>query len=193
MGPDTHYKDAIEDLYARGIVSGYPDGTFRPESPVLRQQFAKMIVHALGYPVSDADICLFTDVQKSLPGSSVDPLDLNYPDHYVAVCASHGITEGKTATTFAPYEYITRQQLITMVVRAANLPDIPPYYVPPFNAGQFYPSEHYLNARRAAWVGLLNKIEGPGPDFDFFSPATRGEVAALLYNLLNRPAHGRVP
>ena len=38
-----------------------------------------MIVRALGYPVSDADICLFTDVQKSLPESSVDPLDLNYP------------------------------------------------------------------------------------------------------------------
>ena len=35
VSPDTHYKDAIEDLYARGIVSGYPDGTFRPESPVL--------------------------------------------------------------------------------------------------------------------------------------------------------------
>ncbi len=190
VGPDTHYKDAIEDLYARGILSGYPDGTFRPDSPVLRQQFAKMIVRALGYPVSDADICLFTDVQKSLPGSSVDPLDLNYPDHYVAVCAVHGITEGKTATTFAPYDYITRQQLITMVVRAANLPDIPPYYAPPFNAGQFYPSEHYLNARRAAWVGLLNKIEGIGADFDFFSPATRGEVAALLYNLLNRPTPG---
>ena len=190
VGPDTHYKNAIEDLNARGLLSGYPDGTFRPESPVLRQQFAKMIVRALGYPVSDADICLFTDVQKSLPGSSVDPLDLNYPDHYVAVCASHGITEGKTTTTFAPYDHITRQQLITMVVRAANLPDIPPYYVPPFNPGQFYPSEHYLNARRAAWVGLLNKIDGLGPDSDFFSPATRGEVAALLYNLLNRPTPG---
>ena len=47
-----------------------------------------MIVRGRGYPVSDADICLFTDVQKSLPESSVDPLDLNYPDHYVAVCAA---------------------------------------------------------------------------------------------------------
>ena len=190
VGPDTRYKDAIEDLYARGIVSGHLDGTFRPDSPVLRQQFAKMIVRALGYPVSDADVCLFTDVQKSLPGSSVDPLDLNYPDHYIAVCANHGITEGKTVTTFAPYADITRQQLITMIVRAAHVPDIPPYYLPAFGSGQFYPSEHYFNARKADWVGLLNKMEALGPDFDFFLPATRGEVAALLYNLLNRPTPG---
>ncbi len=179
------YQQAIESLAQAGIVGGYPDGAFRPLNPVIRQQFAKMIVKTLNLPVSENDVSPFTDVMTDM--GSTDPL---YPDHYVAVCAANGITQGRTADTFAPYDNMTRQQLITMIVRAANLPDAPPYYVPPFGPGQFYPEEHYQNARRAAYVGLLNKIEGVGPAFDFFSPATRGEVAGMLYNLLNRPAPG---
>ena len=152
---------------------------------MIRQQFAKMIVKTLNLPVSENDISPFTDVMTDM--GSTDPL---YPDHYVAVCAANGITQGRTADTFAPYDNMTRQQLITMIVRAANLTDIPPYYEPPFGPGQFYPEEHYQSARKAAYVGLLNKIEGVGPDFDFFASATRGEVAGMLYNLLNRPTPG---
>ena len=142
-----------------------------------------MIVRTLGYFVSDADICPFTDVQKSLPGSYVAPSDTNYPDHYVAVCAAQGITQGKTATTFAPFDPITRQQLITMVARAAGLPDPPAGYVPSFSPGQFYPEEHYANARRAAFAGLLAGLQGLGPAYGFMAPASRGECAQLLYNL----------
>jgi hypothetical protein len=102
----------------------------------------------------------------------------------VAVCAAHGITQGKTATTFAPYDNITRQQLISMVVRAAALPEPPADYAPSFLPGQFYPEDHYLNARKAAYAGLLEGLQGVGPSYDFFAASTRGECAQLLYNLL---------
>jgi hypothetical protein len=179
------YHDAIADLASRGIVSGYAeDGTFRPDNLLIRQQFAKIIVLSLGYSASDADICTFSDVQKSLPGSYVDPSDTNYPDHYIAVCALHGITQGKTATIFAPYENITRQQLISMVARAASLPDPPADFVSSFSSGQFYPREHYANARKADYAGLLAGLQGVGPVYDFIAPATRGESAQLLHNLI---------
>ncbi len=127
--PSDHpYHAAIMDLAGRTIINGYPDGTFRPDNPVIRQQFAKMIARALGLGATVADECGFVDVVKSLPGSYVDQNDPLYPDHYVAVCAARGITVGKTATSFAPYESITRQQLITMVTRAAGLPDPPAGY-----------------------------------------------------------------
>ena len=49
--PATHpYYAAITDLASRGIIGGYQDGTFGPDNPVTRQQFAKMIVLAGGYP-----------------------------------------------------------------------------------------------------------------------------------------------
>jgi hypothetical protein len=160
------------------VIGGFPDGTFKPERQVSRQQFAKMIVLALGYPVSLADSSPFRDVASNLDAN--DPL---YPNHYVAVCAAHSITQGKRPGEFAPYDNMTRAQLITMVARAANLPGPPAGFAPVF--ADFSP-DHYPWARKAASAGLLNGLTGMGPGYDFFAPATRGEVCVLLYNLLHR-------
>ena len=115
MGPATPYSAAIDDLSSLSIVSGFPDGTFRPEGLVTRQQFAKMIVLVLGLPVSVSDVCPFADVDHN-----VDPTDPLYPDHYVAVCAAHAITQGTSPGYFSPSSDVTTAQMITMVVRAAQ-------------------------------------------------------------------------
>ena len=81
------YAAAIADLSGRQIINGYDDGTFGPEKPTMRQQFAKMIVLSLGLPVSEADVCTFVDVDSSGPDSL-------YPDNYIAVAAAKGITAG---------------------------------------------------------------------------------------------------
>ena len=171
--PDTHpYAPAIIDLKGRGIVSGFADGTFRPNSQMTRQQFAKVIVKTLGLTVTGLESCPFGDVSRGLsPG---DPL---YPDKYVAVCAAAGITTGKTPSAFDPTGSVTRAQLITMVARAADLTEPPSAYNPSF--GNFDPA-HYPWARKAAYAGLLDGLQGMGPSFDFFAPATRGEVAEVL-------------
>jgi hypothetical protein len=177
--PASHpYSRQIQDLAARHVIGGFADGTFRPEQKVTRQQFAKMIVLALGYPVSLADKCTFTDV-----GSGLDAKDPLYPDHYVAVCAAYNITQGKRPGEFAPSDNMTRAQLITMVARAANLPEPPAGFTPEF--GDFS-TDHYPWARKAASAGLLDDLIGMGVGYNFFTPATRGEVCVLLYNLLHR-------
>ena len=175
-GPNFSY--AITSMASAGLVSGFSDGTFRPGDAVTRQQFAKMIVKALGLPVSANDVCPFTDVVFQ---SGDDPL---YPSKYVAVCAARGITTGKTGTTFAPSENITRQQLIAMVARAISLSTPPASYTPSFSAAQFYLNEYYVNACKADYIGLLNGLAGPY--CNFAGNATRGECAQILYNLLHR-------
>ena len=187
-GPDTPvtfpdisgspYETAIVDLAGRGIIAGREDGTFGPSDTVSRQQFAKMIVKALGFTVSGTEVCPFVDVAGQI-GS--DPF---YPSKYVAVCAAQGITTGTTPTTFSPTGKITHQQLITMVVRAAGLPDPPTSYVPGFTASQFSLAEHYQNAAKAACGGLLDGLQGVGASYNFLAPSTRGECAQVLYNLL---------
>jgi hypothetical protein len=169
--------DAIVGLAAEGVISGFEDGTFGPGLAVTRQQFAKMIVKTLGYPVTGEEVCPFTDVQAQ---AGADPF---YPSKYVAVCAAHDITKGVTPQHFNPTANITRQQLITMIVRAAALPDAPPGFLPNFTAAQFSLEEHYLNAVKAAGAGLLDGLQGIAPTYDFLSPATRGECAQVLYNL----------
>jgi hypothetical protein len=178
---DQPFHVAIEDLARRGIVAGFGDGTFRPSDPLTRQQFAKMIVKTMEYAVTGTEVCPFSDVV-----SGVNTSDPFYPDKYVAVCAARGITQGKTVSSFAPYGSTLRQQLITMVTRAANLPDPPADYSPPFVPGQFFPKEHYHNARKAAYAGILDDLEGMGSNYAFLSPATRGEACLVLYNVLGR-------
>ena len=179
VGPGTPYSAAIADLSSRGVVSGFADGTFRPSENVKRMQFAKMIVKALDLAVSDQDECPFPDV----PGG-IDAGDPLYARHYVAACAANNITKGKTAATFAPYDSITREQLITMVARAAALPTPPAGYEPGFAAGDFSIAEHFENARKADSAGLLSGLQGTRSSYDFMAPATRGECAQMLSDLI---------
>jgi hypothetical protein len=181
--PSGHpYYAAITELASRGIIGGYDNGNFGPGDNVRRQQFAKMIVLAGGYPVSEADVCPFTDVPAQI---GTDPL---YPSHYVAVCAAHEITTGVTATTFNPGGYITRYQVVSMVVRAANDLQAGLLATPPagWTATGTWGSNatHGANAALAEYNHLLD-----GLDLAVLSPTgnmTRGEVAQVLYNLLGK-------
>ena len=111
------YYAAIAALASRGIISGYPDGTFGPDKLVLRKHFAKMIVGAMGLPVTEAD---WQDATPPFTDCGPDDPASLYPHDYIAVAKAHNLTAGKTATTFAPDATITRAQMVTMVVRAAQ-------------------------------------------------------------------------
>lgn len=169
----TPYAEEIGYLASLGIVVGKGDGHFYPDSPLMRQQFAKMIVLTMGYPVGETEMAPFGDVSH-LPG------DL-YPYHYVAVAWKNAITQGTRSGYFSPYLDLNRAQMITMVVRAAGLPEPPSEYVPPFPN---FSLVHYPYARTAASAGILDALVGMGPDYDFLAPASRGEVCALLNELL---------
>jgi uncharacterized repeat protein (TIGR02543 family) len=185
--PASHpYYTAINQLSAEGIIGGYTNGNFGPGDEVTRQQFAKMIVLTCGYYVSESDVCYFTDVQRS-DASSL------YPDNYVAVCAAKGITVGTTPTTFSPLNHITRYQVISMAVRAADNIDPDLLASPPVgwagNATWASNSTHGANAARAEYNGLLAEL-----NLAALSPTgnmNRGEVAQVLYNLL--VTMGKVP
>lgn len=171
----TPYWYEIEYLASMGVVNGFSDGLFRPADQIKRQQFAKMITLAAGCTVTEDDTCPFIDVER-VPG------DL-YPYHYVAEAYQCGFTQGTTPVHFSPYRTLTRAQLITMVVRAAELPEPPAAYTPPF--GNFS-ATHYPFARKAAYAGLLDSVSAMGSDYDFLAPATRAEVCLLLYGLLSQ-------
>ena len=188
--PDVPASDphsaAINELASRNIIGGYGDGDFGPGDPITRQQFAKMVVLTCSYPVSESDVCPFTDVQRSGAASL-------YPDNYVAVCAAKGISVGKTAALFDPYSDITRYEVVTMLVRAAD--DLDPHLLaaPPAdwvgNATWAGDATHGTNAARAEYNGLL-----AGLDLPALNPSgkmNRGETAQVLYNLLGKL--GKIP
>jgi alpha-tubulin suppressor-like RCC1 family protein len=178
------YHWAITDMADLGIISGYPDGTFRPDNLVLRKHFAKWIVGALEVPVSESD---WQDANPPFTDCGPDDLTNIYPHDYIAVAKEKGLTQGKTASTFAPDANITRAQMVTMVVRAAQNFGLTLYPVGAGYSGLFKDyndATHGANVKLAEYNGLLGALVITGtPSSWIAGNATRGEVAQMLWNL----------
>jgi hypothetical protein len=180
------YRVQIETLAQLGIIAGYSDGTFHPQDPVTRQQFAKMVILAMRIPVSEDDKSTFIDVKKS---SDVEL----YPDNYIAAAAREKIITGYSGPDgdyFKPDAAITLAQMITMGTRAC----IRPLYVPPDTYksawGNFDPV-HGVIARVAEYNGLLRDVAPQGlKSLSPWAAATRGEAAALLFNVMGTDTAG---
>lgn len=146
-----------------------------------------MIIGTLGLTPVESDFphpdAPFTDLGADAP------TDL-YPHEYISLCARNLITLGKTPSTFDPYAYITRTQVITMVVRAADRMAAGSLGTPGVGwAGVLDYSDptHGANIKRAEFNGLLSGIQGLSGTLAGWTTtglATRGEVAQMLWNLL---------
>jgi hypothetical protein len=119
----------------------------------------------------------FIDLGKDSPESL-------YPHEYVAAAAKAGIVMGKTPLDFGPWDNVSRAQMITMVVRAAQRLSPGLLQLPPsdFRAtlGAFS-GTHAANVRIAEYNGLLEGLEGFGRAWDPWAAASRGEVVQVLW------------
>lgn len=97
----------INTLLASGSVSGYPDGTFRPDKPVTRAEFTVLLVKNLK---------LVTKTGKVFADTSG-----HWAKDYIATAYAHGIINGYSDTRFGPDDLITREQMAVMIVKAKNL------------------------------------------------------------------------
>lgn len=105
---DTHACN-IDQMAERGITAGIGGGLFDPDGDVPREQFASFLVNALD------DV----DPVASGPFTDVDPNSVHAANIFGA--AEAGITQGTSATTFAPTRDITRAEVASLLARAFEL------------------------------------------------------------------------
>jgi len=103
---EANIKQAVSD----GFVSGYTDGTFKPDRTATRAEFAVMLMNALKLQGNGADLT-FTDTAEI--GS--------WAQKAVAQAVKAGIIKGNEDGTFRPNAEITRSEMAVMVTRALNL------------------------------------------------------------------------
>ena len=122
--------------------------------------------------------------EPTKPAHSFDDVPTGaYYEEAVAWAAEKGITEGTSATTFAPKALCTRAQVVTFLWRAAGCPE-------PQNAGSFADvtaGSYY--AKAVAWA-IENGITG-GTGDGMFSPdavCTRAQAVTFLYRASAAPA-----
>lgn len=169
--PGAHpYWTAIKGLAEEGAVAGFPGGSgtavFRPDAFLTRGQFAKIVVEALDVPTSG---------------------------DYLSTLVNQGVLLGDARGRLNPYGPLTRAQLVTLVVRAADK------FRPELLAGPsldslsthgdlmstlgIFDQAHGFNLRRAEWGGLLDGLVGFTRTWNPWQAATRGEAAQVLWNL----------
>lgn len=177
--PGHPFYDAISVLAASGVVSGFSDGTFQPDVPVARAQLAKMVVLATAVPLPDPDVpATFADV----------PAGEGYPFVHVEAAAAAGIVKGFGAVEpggrplFGPYRQVSRIQVAQMLARAGGEKlDYPPAGI----LHPFYDTPDYADSE-VLRVWEMEIVKGRAASaFDPWSPATRGQVAAMLYRLMS--------
>lgn len=158
-------RECIEKLSAMGIISGYEDGSFRPDNYVTRAEFVKLIVSALNIPESSGSS--FSDVSEA---------DWYYG--YISAGAQRGIINGY-GSEFRPNDNIKRQDAAVIIYRVMSIETA----AEPAN----YNDEADIADYASEAVNTLTAVGVIGGSDGMFLPengTTRAEAAAMIDRML---------
>ncbi len=114
------YTTEIEEGASKGIVKGFPDGTFRPDETVSREQAAIMIVQAINSIVP-------IDLDSRPPQRSIQPFNDVADDRWSAKAINwmqwnlYPANVSQLTGNFRPEDPITRIELVEFLRRTGEL------------------------------------------------------------------------
>lgn len=100
------YNNAVSTLSTMGIITGYPDGTFRPNAYITRAEFAA--IAARFDADGDKTLAAFSDIAN------------HWAKDEISVAYNNGWVDGYPNGTFGPQRNITRAEAVTLVNRVLN-------------------------------------------------------------------------
>lgn len=173
----NHWANAcISQMRPRNLVTGYPDGTFRPNGTLTRAEFAVLMMNAFpNAPIKRGGMA-FSDVPTT-----------HWAHRAIQAAYQRGFFSGYPGGIFQPSQAIPRAQAIGVLAGAIN-------YSIPANPEAILRG-YYLDAaqipdyaRNAIAAASINNIVVNYPAVNTLRPtqaATRGEIAALLCRGVN--------
>ena len=105
VAPEAWYNNAVSTLSSMEVLSGYPDGTFKPNAPITRAEFAKIAVS------------FFDCAGIVYDGTFSDVAEGQWWTEYIAAAAELGLVEGYPDGTFKPQANISRAESCAIVNR----------------------------------------------------------------------------
>lgn len=158
----------IKLLKTKGIISGFEDGTFRPEGQVTRAQLTVMLVRAKGLKVKPQPKKYYTDVKSDF-----------WAYKEIAAAKEAGLISPNLGTSFQPNLSATRELIADMVNRSFKPTAI--------RAGQKFSDINKSWAKTA--IVALNKggvIDGyPDNTYRPQKPVTRAEISAMFIRAID--------
>lgn len=170
---------SIKFLTEVGVVVGYPDGTYKPDIPVTRAEFASMAIKALGQ--EDANVTQdihFSDVQPDFWAYNI-----------IKKAVYFDLIPDAKDTDFRPYDSVTRAEAITIAVNALTTSQISEQRAQDIIAKSYedytqMPAWFLISAAKAQLLDLVIVMPGNEGKLESDRPANRAEIAALLYKMM---------
>ncbi len=191
IGSDYWAAKEIQALSEQNIISGYPEGTFKPDNPVNRAEFTSMVIKTL----NKEDMPL-----KSAPGFKDITLD-HWAYGNISRSAELGLVVGYPDNTFRPCGEITKSEATSILSKTI----VPCECETPCGCSgpcetektkecvfkQFSDSDDIAEwARPSFKKAIKNNLYVNHPDENYLTPnekLTRAETAALLYKIRQNP------
>ncbi|MEP1079361.1 S-layer homology domain-containing protein [Leptolyngbya sp. PL-A3] len=185
--PDNHWaKGFITELTKMGIIEGFPDGTFDPDGPVTRAQFAAMLRRA------NANYWERPDVTESVDFDDVSTTYWAATSINVAIEA--GFMRGYPGNIFRPEQAIPREQVFVSLANGLGYTQT--LTQEPSSILNIYQDASSISgyALRGIAAATVNQLVVNYPNVARLRPqnnATRAQVAAAIYQGLVRD--GKAP
>ena len=173
----------IEILTEKGVIVGYPDGTFKPDDNVSRAEFASMAIKALGQEhTTVAQPVKFTDIEPTFWAYDSIQKALYFD---LISCPPEG-------QPFRPDDTVTRAESISVAVNALTTEQISDLKAKEVLSKKFadvneVPEWFVIPAGKAEILNMLVTIPSANKaKVEANRPATRAEVAAILYEMMEQ-------
>ncbi len=98
---------SVAQVHAAGLMSGYEDGTFRPNASLNRAQLAVIIANVKGLALTEGAAPTFSDAD-SIPV---------WAQPAVAAATDAGLISGRSNGSFAPADAATRAEVVTVIMK----------------------------------------------------------------------------
>lgn len=174
VASDNWASPFIQELASRNIIAGFPDGTFRPNEPVTRAQFAAIILKAFPNAPRVNNPINFSDVPSNYWGFQA-----------IQNAYATGFLAGFPGGTFRPNDNIPRAQALVSLANGLKYTSTQPAdtVLQVFTDASTIPGY----ARTSIAAATERRIVVNFPDVQRLSPnevATRADVAAFIYQSL---------
>ncbi|MBE9182650.1 S-layer homology domain-containing protein, partial [Oculatella sp. LEGE 06141] len=196
--PATSFRDIGNDIYAGeirqavqlGFISGFPeDNTFRPQTPLTREQLVSMVLESLRQ-VPNANVTIPTQTSTN-PFSDVNAS--RWSAAKIQFARNNNIISGYQDGTFRPTQPVTRAEMMAVLRRTAEYARTLQGRSTTLEARQqprafSDTSGHWANSlitQMSTYCGVASPVNETGTTFAPNSPAQRNYAAAATLRMVN--------
>jgi hypothetical protein len=118
VGAEHWALDHVEYAVSQNVVAGYPDGYYRPQYEVTRDQMAVYIARSLVAPTGEAALA---DYVPADPRNFPDVASDFWAYTHIEYCVENGVVQGYPDGYYHPEYVVTRDQMAVYIARAFGL------------------------------------------------------------------------